>query len=643
MMTNTGGFKLCIFVLLFSGILTARGQSDTLIQLFEVEVKAPAGKSVPASIVYKADSSAIAAYQYQPVPELLRKISPLMVKDYGPGTLSSVSLRGSSSSHTLVRWNGITLNAPQSGMYDLSLMQVFPGSEISVLSGGSSAFYGSGAIGGVIDYNNSPRFDSAKVLTIGGGVGSFGLMQQRARLHMAGKKIAWDISFSSESAQNDFTFINLARESHPYDTLKHANREVKSLSASAAWKIKPRLILEYHGWLNSTSRQIPPTMLENKSHAFQEDQAVRNLLALDFKRKNGHFTIKSCWSQDKLGYVDSLLKLDSRTTSNTGYLISERNLKLKTLTIDLGAQVRSDFIDNTNYKSGKADRSIFSGYFSLYKFLLKRTLAISLSGRQEVESRGESGLSGYLGIEKKWKGIISTKLGAGKVHRLPTLNDLYWVPGGNIDLKAETGWTVDGVASIKKSLRNLDFEFSAGAFSHLIDNWIIWVPGKAGVWSPENVRQVHSTGTELQANLKKIKGDFTYSLLAHYSFTESTITRSAIPGDGTEGKQLIYQPYNKGGGLITARYKAFSAFTGISVTGFSFAEATNNEYIEGYITMDAGVFLFSKWKRFKPVISVRVNNILNHSYQVIRWRPMPGRSFLVSLEIPVNLLKTKKQ
>ena len=52
--------------------------------------------------------------------DILAYNSSLFVKNYGRATLSTVSFRGTSSSHTQVLWNGIAINSPMLGMTDFS-------------------------------------------------------------------------------------------------------------------------------------------------------------------------------------------------------------------------------------------------------------------------------------------------------------------------------------------------------------------------------------------------------------------------------------------------------------------------------------------------------------------------------------------
>lgn len=67
-----------------------------------------------------------------------------------PGKLASLFLRGTNSSHVLYLWNGIELNDPYLGGFDLSTLSTDGVERIEVARGPFSALYGSAAVGGVV-------------------------------------------------------------------------------------------------------------------------------------------------------------------------------------------------------------------------------------------------------------------------------------------------------------------------------------------------------------------------------------------------------------------------------------------------------------------------------------------------------------
>ena len=74
--------------------------------------------------------------------------SSIFVKNYGRATLSTVSFRGTSASHTQVTWNGMRINSPMLGMTDFSTIPSYFIDDASLLHGTSSVNMVGGGLGG---------------------------------------------------------------------------------------------------------------------------------------------------------------------------------------------------------------------------------------------------------------------------------------------------------------------------------------------------------------------------------------------------------------------------------------------------------------------------------------------------------------
>jgi len=113
---------------------------------------------VPATVTV-VDAAEIADRQAAEAIPLLRAVPGLAVTRGGsPGKVASLFTRGTNSSHTLFLWNGVTLNDPYLGGFDLSTLSIDGVERLEVARGPFSALYGSSAVGGVV-----------QVITRGGG------------------------------------------------------------------------------------------------------------------------------------------------------------------------------------------------------------------------------------------------------------------------------------------------------------------------------------------------------------------------------------------------------------------------------------------------------------------------------------------
>lgn len=75
-------------------------------------------------------------------------------------------------------------------------------------------------------------------------------------------------------------------------------------------------------------------------------------------------------------------------------------------------------------------------------------------------------------------------------YRFPTLNDLYFLPGGNPALNNESGFTYETGLSFSVDKDNVyTLSGSASWFDQHINDWIIWLPTSKGFYSPVNLKK----------------------------------------------------------------------------------------------------------------------------------------------------------
>lgn len=100
------------------------------------------------------------------------------------------------------------------------------------------------------------------------------------------------------------------------------------------------------------------------------------------------------------------------------------------------------------------------------------------------------------------RGNVVLKASVARNYRYPTLNDRYYQPGGNPDLRPEHGFTYDGGISfaLGGEAEGYTLRGEATLFDSHIDDWILWVQARRGYWTPRNVRKVHNYGAETKVD-----------------------------------------------------------------------------------------------------------------------------------------------
>jgi len=97
------------------------------------------------------DRAAIERSQAADVLELLgRQPGVDVVRTGGPGSLSTLNLRGGNSNHTLVLVDGLRMNSAVQGLFDLAHLPLAQVERIEIVRGPRAALWGSDAIGGVV-------------------------------------------------------------------------------------------------------------------------------------------------------------------------------------------------------------------------------------------------------------------------------------------------------------------------------------------------------------------------------------------------------------------------------------------------------------------------------------------------------------
>jgi len=222
------------------------------------------------------------------------------------------------------------------------------------------------------------------------------------------------------------------------------------------------------------------------------------------------------------------------------------------------------------------------------------------------------------------------------VYRVPTLNDLYWSPGGNEDLLPEYGYTSSVGVSFVKQISQLHLSAQTNFYYNILNDAIVWAPGNAGYYV-DNINKVNSKGLEviLEGQIKHNNSIFTIRGMPQV--TISRITESTSQSTSAIDKQQIYTPEFIFKGFIAYEFKKWFVRYDANYTSTTYTTTDNNQYLNPYSTGDLQVAWNLKLKKLKYTFTGSMNNCWDENYQVIAWRAMPGRNYEVG--IIVELLK----
>ena len=202
-------FKILILFagfFLFSFLNTIAQNTNDTIYIDEITVKEAKHINKTGLTYTKIDSIKLKNNIENDLASILSS-SPIFIKNYGNGSISTASFRGTAASHTQVEWNGININSPMLGQVDFSLIPVFFTDKIELFHGNSSLSHTSGGLGGSVILQNIPDWTNKFNLTAIQEFASFDTYSSFLKIGFGNKKIQSVTRFFYKTSQNDFNAL----------------------------------------------------------------------------------------------------------------------------------------------------------------------------------------------------------------------------------------------------------------------------------------------------------------------------------------------------------------------------------------------------------------------------------------------------
>ncbi len=550
------------------------------------------------------------------------------IKNYGPSSSSTLSVRGSSANQTQFLWHNLNINQSWQSLSDLSLIPsgFFEGIQLS-----SSALVGLVAgipPGASLLLQPKHLKTDTSYLEVGYTTGSFGLQKGVASFGFSRKR--WNSLSSVQyfQAKNNFPYTNIYKKNNPIERLSHAANQHLSVLHESQLKLDSVQSLEIGFWLVQNYRELPPTMLMSSSVALQKDQSYRGFLGWNLHKKKWKGSNQIAYFHDQLIYQDSVAQLDETSLSQNAQFLSSWQFQLHPkVALQLGEHTQFVNVGSEGYKGNRHqfNHALFGGFS-----ITGKSHFLNISARQEIRRNEWTPLGiGFTGLlYSKW---FTIQVLANKVYRAASYNDLYWIPGGNQNLKSESGYMLEAGISTKSGISALP-TLSVSGYSKWIQNWIQWVP-TGSIWVPFNAKSVQAIGLEasLKENLEFRKCRLQIGTGIH--FNQTSPTASYTNGE-TVGLQLIYVPQFKSNSFISFAWKGYFLSIDAVVNGKTFSSTDHSTSLPAWYTLNVTVAKsFLLFKTMELQASFSANNATNSNYQTVEQRPMPGFNLLAGIQI----------
>ena len=626
----------------------------------------------------KLDSVALKENISFSMADVLTFNSSIFVKSYGRATLSTVAFRGTSPSHTQVSWNGMKINNPMLGMTDFSMIPSYFIDDASLLHGTSSVNETGGGLGGAVKLSTKPADADGFGVQYIQGIGSFKSFDEFLRLTYGNDH--WQISTRAvySSSPNDYKFLNRDKKENVYDENMNIIDQYYPVERNRSGSYKDLHILQevyyntgkgdrlgLNAWYINSNRELAMLTVDHGSDTDfdnrQREQTFRGVLSWDHIRRNWKVAAKGGYTYTWMAYdykrdlgngvMAHMTRSRSRINTIYGQAEGEYYIGNKWL-FTANLSMYQHFVEsrdkNIVLQQGgngilgyRKARPELSGSVSA-KWRPTERLGMSLVIREEMFGREWTPIIPAFfidGVLSK-RGNIAAKASVSRNCRFPTLNDLYFLPGGNPDLKKESGWSYDAALSFAVGKQNVySLSGSASWFESFIKDWIIWLPTTKGFFSPDNIKDVHAYGVELQADLNvALTKEWQLGLNGTFSWTPSiNVGEPRTPADKSVGKQLPYVPERSS--TITGRlsWRRWVFLYKWCYYSERYTMSSNDISLSGklppYFMSNISLEKSIPLKHIELSAKGVINNLFNEQYLSVLSRPMPGINFQIFLGI----------
>jgi vitamin B12 transporter len=562
------------------------------------------------------------------IARLLSVENGIYIKSYGQGGISTLSKRGASGSQTQVLWNDLPINSATLGVQDLSLIPLSLSNEIVVQN---NAIQNSGIEGGInlktVQSNQTNCFLYTKE------IGSFEALTTIIKGEYGKGNWRGTSALLQQSAVNNFEYEAYDLPERPILKREHAAFSSKGASQSAFFNKKNFTAFAHMQWV-SMHREVPSAIGVLSSKPLQDDQSFKAVSGVEHVGIKSRQKLQFGMIQDELTYTDNTIALFSavQTTQwSAQYFI--RDVLISSNWRFNGFVQGLSITANSNGFSERKQQARGMCYTAFHYIKNSHNLIINL--RQELIDNQFSTLLPGLTYTKfigekpavKLVGAIQTN------YRYPTLNDLYWLPGGNPNLLPEKAVLGEFGGEMNVFKTNTRIQ----CFYSLTDNWIQWLPTTLGYWTPQNIKVVERKGLEINS-LKSIRLTSSQELTvkANYTFVLATNRKTDVLYGDLLGKQLMYVPKHTVGIFTAYYYKKFEIVYTQSVYSKTFIDVSNQYYLPYVAPADLQMGAALTDNSIRAYFAIRVQNVFNESYQIIANQPMPGRFYSVVFRLTLQ-------
>jgi len=600
------------------------------------------------------------------VSDAIKYFSGIVVKDYGGiGGLKTVSVRGLDANHTAVSYDGITLSDCQTGQIDLGRFSIENVDLLTFNNGQNDNIFQPArlfASASVLNIQTSAPFFKEKE-KIKGKVsfksGSFGLVNPSSFFQgKINQQLSAVISSEWLSAKGNYPYLlkygTGVNDSTSWE--KRKNTDVKNFRLEGAlyYKEDENSSGYLKSYFYSSERGLPGATIlyltENSNRQRSWDRTfftqahyekkLSSLVSFGFNAKY-HYGFLKYLDPDvnnSLGKIENIYRQQEYYSSFSFLFQAFEHLSFSSST-DIACNTLSANLTDFAYPTRWTLLSCLNGKYVNHFLLTTAGLLVTKVNdkvRYGKAPENYQQLSPYTSISVKpfTKYDVRFRCFYKNIFRMPTFNDLYYVYVGNRDLKPEKSHQFNVGITYCTSLKNWLplLTITLDAYHNEVKNKIIAFPQKDIFnWTMKNYGKVLIDGLDLS-----VESSFSLSekigIIAGTTYTYQKAINVTDPSEENYRHQIPYTPRVSGSGKAALQTPWFNIAYSFLWSGKRYALFQNytENRLSGYADHSISLQKEIKIKQQALSLNVEILNLWNTNYEIIRWYPMPGRSFRIT-------------
>lgn len=595
------------------------------------------------------------------VGDAARYFSGALIKDYGGvGGLKTISVRSLGASSTGIMYDGIPVSDAQTGQIDLSRFSSTFVQNLSLTQGSPANMpvparsFAYSSVLAIATNTFQPVNFSKTQWRSELAAGSFGLWQPSAGIYLPlNKNTVLSANAEGQFSKGNYPYQikngpyteNRRRTNSAVNSWQGEMNLVRQFKDSAIWQTK------FRGYFSD--RELPGSIIFFNPRSVQQlwnrDYYLQSRYQKTFHQKTSLLLLAK-YSHSYTRYTDADFQngiggLDSRYNQQEYYLsgaVSHQIIKNLEAALATDASYATLTANQQNFAE-PVRTSLWNSFSLQYREKLWQASGSILN--TFFSDKARVGVAAN-NLNKLTHGVsFSIKPGEEsplllrafykETFRMPTFNDLYYNFIGNRNLRPEHNVQYNvGITFSKtydKKLRRISL--SADGYLNQIRDKIVAVPNQNLFnWSMFNMGRVQIKGLDINGESNAVFSS-TLNLFLRLAYTWQNALDITDRELSTYKNKIPYTPDHSGSALLILGIRDWSAGYSMLFSGKRFAQRSNGptNLLPAWFTHDISLNREIKFTKFRSAIKAELNNITDSRFDVVRYFPMPGRNFKISI------------